>query len=151
MPRQKRPARKGIQIDVLLDEVTRHLPFGEAVYDADWFTDQSQRQLASEYVREQVFMAMHQEIPFQTAVDIEQFRELGDMVEIDAVILVGSERHKPMLIGRGGENLKAIGTKARLGLEEIFDTHVRLNLWIKVDPGWFDHPGKLTDLGLDAG
>jgi len=141
-------ARKGIQTDVLLNELTKYLPVQPALHDPDWFTDQSQRQLAAEYVREQVFLSMHQEIPFQTAVDIERFEEFDDAVEIEAVILVGSERHKPMLIGKGGEGMKAVGTRARLGLEDILGCKVRLNIWVKVDEDWFDHPGKLMDLGL---
>ncbi len=143
-------ARKGIQTDSLLNELARYLPVRPPLHDPDWFTDQSQRQLAAEYVREQVFLSMHQEIPFQTAVDIERFEEHGDVVEIDAVILVGSERHKPMLIGKGGEGMKSVGTKARQGLEEILGCKVRLNLWAKVDADWFNHPGKLMDLGLGA-
>lgn len=143
-------ARKGTQTDNLLNELTRYLPVQPPLHDPDWFTDQSQRQLAAEYVREQVFLSMHQEIPFQTAVDIERFEEHGDVVEIDAVILVGSERHKPMLIGKGGGGMKAVGTRARKGLEDILDCKVRLNIWVKVDADWFNHPGKLMDLGLGA-
>lgn len=144
-------ARKGQQIDGLLKELAKHLPEREPLYDPDWFTDQSQRQLAAEYVREQVFMSMHDEIPFQTAVDIEQFTELGHgKLEIEAVILVGNERHKPMLIGKGGEGMKNIGIRAREGLEELLDCKVNLKLWVKVDPGWFDKPAKLYELGLDG-
>jgi len=141
-------ARKGIQTDSLINELAKYLPVQPSIHDPDWFTDQSQRQLAAEYVREQVFLSMHQEIPFQTAVDIERFEDHGDVVDIEAVILVGSERHKPMLIGKGGGGMKAVGTKARLGLEEILGCKVRLNIWVKVDEDWFDHPGKLMDLGL---
>jgi len=141
-------ARKGAQVDALVDELARLLPTAPPVYAPDWYTDQSQRQLAAEYVREQVFLAMQQEIPFQTAVDIEVFYESEAGVEIEAVILVGGERHKPMLIGKGGMRMKSIGTIARKGLEELFGCHVSLKLWVKVDPGWFDHPGKLSDLGL---
>lgn len=141
-------AKKGSQIDGLIKEISKHLPQQPAIHDPEWFTDQSQRQLAAEYVREQVFLSMHQEIPFQTAVDIERFEEHGDMVEIDAVILVGAERHKPMLIGKGGDRMKTVGTRARQGLEEILGCKVRLNLWAKVDEEWFNHPGKLIDLGL---
>ncbi|HKI61378.1 MAG TPA: GTPase Era [Mariprofundaceae bacterium] len=143
-------ARKGVQVDALMAEVTRLLPAQPALYDPDWFTDQTQRQLAAEYVREQVFMSMQQEIPFQTAVDIERFEEGDECVEIDAVILVGSERHKPILIGKGGETLKIVGSRARQGLEQILGVHVRLNIWVKVDPNWFEHPGKLSDLGLGS-
>jgi len=141
-------ARKGDQIPALLDEITRHLPEQPPIHDPDWFTDQSQRQLAAEYVREQVFLAMQQEIPFQTAVEVEAFREADGRVEIEAVILVGAERHKPMLIGKGGERLKTIGTRAREGLERLLGRRVRLQLWVKVDPGWFDRPARLTELGI---
>jgi len=144
-------ARKGQQLEGLLKELAKHLPEREPLYDPDWFTDQSQRQLAAEYVREQVFMSMHDEIPFQTAVDIEQFTDLGHgKLEIEAVILVGNERHKPMLIGKGGEGMKNIGTRAREGLEELLDCKINLKLWVKVDPGWFDKPAKLYELGLDG-
>jgi len=144
-------ARKGKQVDVLIRELAKHLPEREALYDPDWFTDQSQRQLAAEYVREQVFLSMHQEIPFQTAVDIEQFTEIEPgKLEIEAVIIVGSERHKPMLIGRGGEGMKRMGIIARQGLEELLDAHVNLKLWVKVDQDWFNNSGKLLDLGLDG-
>jgi len=141
-------ASRGTQVDILMDELTKYLPQGPPLYDAGWCTDQSQRQLAAEYVREQVFMAMHQELPFQTAVDIEAFHESKSGIDIEAVILVGSPRHKPMLIGRGGTRMKAIGMTARKGLEALFGCHVRLKLWVKVDADWFNHPGKLSDLGL---
>lgn len=143
-------ARKGDQVDVLLAEIEKHLPEQPAMYDADWFTDQSQRRLAAEYVREQVFLGMHQEIPFQTAVDVERFEETAEGIEIDAVVLVGNERHKPMLIGKNGQRIKRVGMQARKGLEELFACHVRLNLWVKVDPEWFDQPQKLRDLDLSA-
>lgn len=143
-------AKKGKQVDGFLQSLAEYLPEGEAEYDADWYTDQSQRQLAAEYVREQVFLAMHQEIPFQTAVDIEVFEETAKGLHIEAVILVGSESHKPMVIGKGGEKIKRMGITARKGLETLFDQHVDLRLWVKIDAGWFDQPMKLEDLGLGA-
>lgn len=143
-------ARRGDQVDALLKELVVRLPVAPAIYAADWFTDQSQRQLASEYVREQVFLAMQQEIPFQTAVEIEAFGEDEHGMSIEAAILVGNERHKPMLIGKGGERMKMIGTRARKGLEGLFGCRVDLRLWVKVQPDWFDHPGRLQDLGLDG-
>lgn len=143
-------ATRGKQVDALLEELTRHLPESPPIYDPDWFTDQSQRQLAAEYVREQVFMAMHQEIPFQTAVDIEAFHEDQTGIEIEAVILVSSERHKPMLIGKGGERMKHIGIRAREGLEQLLGCRVNLKLWVKVQPDWFDNLRHLTELGLNS-
>jgi len=136
-------ATRGIQIQPVLGVLVEHLPPGEPRYDPDWYTDQSQRQLASEYVREQVFLAMEQEIPFQTAVEVESFTEASSKdrgMEIGAVIIVASERHKPMLIGKGGRKIKEIGTRARLALQRLFDCPVRLDLWVKVQPGWFDNP-----------
>ncbi len=141
-------ARRGTQVDALLEEIARHLPEQPPLYDPDWFTDQSQRMLAAEYVREQVFLAMHEEVPFQTAVEVERFSEQPGAVEIDAVILVGSERHKPMIIGRGGQRLKTIGMRARQGLEDLLGVHVRLHLFVKVDPEWFERPARLSELGI---
>ena len=143
-------ATKGIQVESLIETLGKLLPENDPVYDPEWFTDQSQRQMASEYVREQVFLAMHQEIPFQTAVDIEAFTETEKGVEIEAVILVGNERHKPMLIGKGGERMKMIGIKTREGLEELLGCKVNLKLWVKVQTDWFDNPGQLTELGLNG-
>jgi GTP-binding protein Era len=143
-------ATKGTQIDALVKTVTELLPKMPPVYDPEWFTDQSQRQLAAEYVREQVFLAMHEEIPFQTAVDIEGFHETAKGVEIEAVILVGNDRHKPMLIGKGGERMKMIGTSARLGLEELLGCRVNLKLWVKVQTDWFDNSARLNELGLNG-
>jgi GTP-binding protein Era len=141
-------ARKGTQVDGLMRTLRNYLPEAEACYDPDWFTDQSQRQLAAEYVREQVFLGMHQEIPFQTAVDIELFEETPKGLNIEAVILVGSESHKPMLIGKGGFQMKRMGIAARKGLTELLGQPVDLRLWVKVDANWFDQPAKLQDLGL---
>lgn len=143
-------ASKGLQVDGLVKTITELLPEADPVYDPEWFTDQSQRQLASEYVREQVFLAMYQEIPFTTAVDIEDFHETEKGVEIEAVILVGHERHKPMLIGKNGERMKMIGIKTREGLEELLGCKVHLKLWVKVQTDWFDNPGVLTELGLNG-
>ena len=141
-------AKKGYQIESLVKEIVKHLPQQQPIYDPEWFTDQSQRQLAAEYVREQVFLSMHQEIPFQTAVDIEEFEEVGNKLEISAVILVASERHKPMLIGKNGALMKHIGIKTRQGLEELLGCQVNLKLWVKVQKDWFDKPDILQELGL---
>jgi len=141
-------ARRGDQVDAFIKEIVAQLPKAPPMYAADWFTDQSQRQLAAEYVREQVFLAMQQEIPFQTAVEIEAFGEDENGMAIEAAILVGSE--KPMLIGKDGVRMKIIGTKARNGLEALFDCHIDLRLWVRVQPDWFNNPGRLQDLGLDG-
>jgi len=140
-------ATRGIQIQSVLEVLVEHLPPGEPRYDPEWYTDQSQRQLASEYVREQVFLAMEQEIPFQTAVEVESFTEASSKdrgMAIGAVIIVASERHKPMVIGKGGRKIKEIGSRARLALQRLFDCPVRLDLWVKAQPGWFDNPRHVS-------
>jgi len=144
-------AIRGTQIQLLLDTLLTCLPEGYPKYDPDWYTDQSQKQLASEYVREQIFLAMQEEVPFQTAVDIESFREGSGArvgLEIGAVIIVSSERHKPMLIGKGGCTIKKISSRARLGLQTLFDCRVHLDIWVKVQTNWFESHNRLRDLGL---
>jgi len=144
-------AIKGKQLAGLRKELIASLPQGEAIYDEETFTDQSQRQIVAEFVREQVFMAMQQEIPFQTAVHIEDFREFSHQkIEVDALIIVGCDRHKPMLLGKEGERIKHIGTYARRNLEEVLGCHVHLNLWVKSQPGWFENPSALSELGLNV-
>ena len=144
-------AKRGDQVDDLVSAIMRQLPKGEPIYDPDWYTDQHQRQLAAEYVREQVFLGMQQEIPFQTAVEILAFEERAEDtpgIDIEAVIWVGSERHKPMLVGKQGARIKEVGSRARRNLEVLLGCHVRLNLWVRVQPGWFDDPRRLAELGL---
>lgn len=144
-------AMRGTQIQLLLETLFTCMPEGDPQYDPDWYTDQSQKQLASEYVREQIFLAMQEEVPFQTAVEIESFREVSGAragLEIGAVIIVSSERHKPMLIGQGGSTIKKIGSKARFGLQSLFDCRVHLDLWVKAQANWFENTGRLRDLGL---
>jgi len=144
-------AKRGEQVDDLLAAIMRQLPCRPPLYEPDWYTDQNQRQLAAEYVREQVFLGMQQEIPFQTAVEILSFKEQGGdapSIDIEAVIWVGSERHKPMLVGKQGARIKEVGSKARRNLETLFGCHVRLDLWVRVQAGWFDDPRRLAELGL---
>ena len=142
-------ARKGTQVDELLNIITPLLPQQPPLHDPEWFTDQSARTLAAEYVREQLFLSMQQEIPFQTAVVIEKFHQHGHAIDIEAVILVGSKSHKPMVIGKGGARLKQIGSAARRGLEELLESRIDLRLFVKVQPNWFEKPATLQELGLE--
>ncbi|MDX8408519.1 MAG: GTPase Era [Mariprofundales bacterium] len=142
-------ARKGTQVDLLIETLGDLLPTQEPMYDPEWFTDQTARTLAAEYVREQLFLSMQQEIPFQTVVVVEAFREHGNAVDIEAVIFVGNKSHKPMVIGKGGAQLKRIGTRAREGLQTLLDKRVDLRLFVKVQQNWFDQPAMLAELGLE--
>ncbi|RMH50451.1 MAG: GTPase Era [Zetaproteobacteria bacterium] len=142
-------ARKGTQIDELLRTITALLPERPPLYDPEWFTDQSARTLAAEYVREQLFLALQQEVPFQTAVLVEAWREQGPRVEIEAVILVGSKSHKPMVVGKGGRRIKQIGSRARAGIAHLLQRNVDLRLFVKVQPDWFEQPEMLRTLGIE--
>jgi GTP-binding protein Era len=114
----------------------------------DEYTDQTERMLAEELVREKVFLKMREEIPFSSAVTVEQFVEEGDLTRIAAVIIVARESHKGMMIGAGGRQLKQIGTEARLELEQLLNRRIFLSLRVKVEPGWTGDPRKLKELGF---
>ena len=140
----------GDGVDAFLEEAGKLLPEHPPLYPEDWWTDQRQEQLVAEYIREKLFMALRDEVPFQTAVDVERFSEDEDgSLVIEATIWVHKPSQKPIVIGRRGQRLKEIGTKARKELEWLLGRHVRLHLWVKVAPDWFDRIGKLRELGLD--
>lgn len=143
-------ALNGENAGELLAVIKRMLPRGPALMPEDEYTDQTERMLAAEIVREKVFLAMRQEIPFSTAVMVENFVEEPErgLLKIAAVIIVGRESHKGMLIGTGGRRLKEIGTAARLELEKLFGARVFLELLVKVDKDWTRSPRKIAELGL---
>jgi len=141
-------ARKGTQIERFIEVLGDLLPEESPRYDPEYFTDQNSRTLAAEYVREQLFLSMQQEIPFQTAVMVESYHEHGNSVDIAATIIVGSNSHKPMVIGKQGATLKHIGTRAREGLQLLLDRRVDLRLFVKVQANWFEQPAMLAELGL---
>lgn len=137
--------RKGL--DDLLEEVFRHLPAGEPLFEAELFTDKSERFLAAELVREQLMLQLHQEIPYGVTVVIERFNRTPGRVEIDALILVASDRHKGMVIGKAGQVLKRVGTRARHRIAELLDERVHLELHVKTRTDWMDDEGALDELG----
>lgn len=143
-------ALRGDNVEELLNVIKRMLPEGPALMPEDEYTDQSERALVAEIVREKVFLAMRQEIPFSTAVVVEKFAEEPErrLIKIAALIIVGRESHKGMLIGAGGSRLKEIGTAARLEIEKLLDTRVFLELLVKVEKDWTRNPRKVAELGL---
>jgi len=116
----------------------------------DEYTDQTERMIAAEVVREKVFLAMREEVPSSTAVVVENFVEEDDrrLLRIDAMIVVAREAHKGMLIGADGRRLKQIGTAARLDLEKTLGARVFLQLLVKVEKDWTRSPRKIAELGL---
>lgn len=137
-----------------LGEVERailaQLPEGEARYDADSFTDRSERFLAGERVREQLMRQLGEELPYATTVEIERFEDRRDGVaEISAVIWVEREGQKAIVIGAGGRRAKAIGSAARKDIEALLGRRVFLKLWVRVRAGWSDDEAALRQFGYE--
>lgn len=124
---------------------------GEFAFEEDDLTDRSERFLAAERVREQVVRLLRDELPFSTTVEIESFQREGELVRIHAVIWVEREGQKAIVIGRGGEQLKQIGTYARMSLEKFLDCKVHLETWVRVRENWSDDERALRALGVDEG
>ncbi len=143
-------ALKAHNIDELVAVLKRMLPVSPPLMPEDEYTDQSERSIAGEIVREKVFRAMREEVPFSTAVTVENFVVEGEgpLLRIEATIVVAREAHKAMLIGAGGRQLKRIGTAARLELEKIFAARVFLHLLVRVEKDWIRNPRKIAELGL---
>jgi GTP-binding protein Era len=140
-------ALTGENVGELLRVVKPLLPESPALMPEEEYTDQTERMIAEEIVREKIFLAMRQEIPFSTAVMVEQFIEEDALTRIEALIIVGREAHKGMMIGAGGQQLKVIGTQARLELEELLGRRIFLGLRVRVEARWSEDPRKLKELG----
>jgi len=133
-------ALTGEGLDTLRAEIVRRLAQGPAFYPPDYITDQPERFLATELVREKVLHWTRDEVPHAVAVAIEQWQETDRLTRIAAVIYVERAGQKGIIIGSGGEMLKKIGTEARLGIEQMLGRKVFLELFVKVKPGWRDDP-----------
>lgn len=142
-------AKNAHNLDELLKTLKAYLPENPPLFDEDDVTDQTERQLAAELIREKVFRLCGEEIPYAVAVTIDKFEEEGRLRRIFATILVDRESHKAIIIGKGGEKLKTISTQARQEMERAFDGKVYLEVWVKVKSGWADDVRVLKSLGLD--
>jgi GTP-binding protein Era len=140
-------AAKGTQVGALLDAIVPFMPEGPELFGKDEITTVSGRVLAAELLREKLFRLLGDELPYGSAVEIEQFEEEGDLRRIRAVILVGKSGHKAMVIGKGGGKLKAIATSARQDMERLFGGKVFLEIWVKVRSGWAEDDTALKRLG----
>ena len=126
------------------------LPEGEARYDAESYTDRSERFLAAELVREQLMRQLGEELPYATTVEIERFEDRPDgLTEIAAVVWVEREGQKAIVIGAGGRRAKAIGSAARRAIEELLGRRVFLKLWVRVRAGWSDDEAALKQFGYE--
>jgi GTPase len=146
-------AATGDGVDRLERLLVERMPQGEALYPDDYLTDQPERTLAAETVREKLLQNTRAEIPFSTAVVVDQFEEPdrpGGLMRLFCTIYVEQESQKPIVIGRAGAMIKRIGTEARQDLERFFACKLFLDLRVKVKPSWRDDERVLDALGLDA-
>jgi GTPase len=143
-------ALKGENLPLVLDLVEKGLPEGQRLFPEGEFTDQSERFIAAEFIREQVFMLTREEIPYGVGVSIDEFteKEEKNLIVIKATIHTERESHKPILIGKRGAMLKEIGQRARQELEALLGCKIFLELFIRVDQGWTQNPYALTEMGL---
>ena len=147
-------ALTGENVDRLVEALAAHLPEAEApLFPPDVLTDQAERQLAAEYVREQVMLHTRQEIPYAVAVEVEEFdesgrRDRGGLVRVSVLVCVERESQKAIVIGKGGALLKEIGTRARQRLEKLLGCKVFLALTVKVEDRWSERQASLKRFGL---
>lgn len=143
-------ATDGTNCDELIRTIMKYLPYGNPFYDEDTVTDQPVRQIAAEMIREKALHALEDEIPHGIAVMIEKMDFSGRVVRIDATIVCEKDSHKGIIIGKGGEMLKKIGTNARYEIEKMLDKKVNLKLFVKVKKEWRDSEFLLKNFGYNA-
>lgn len=143
-------ALKRDNVEALEQLLAKKMPSAEGfIYPEDQITDRSLRFLAAEIVREKVVRLTGNELPYQTAVEVEQFKEAEGLITISALVLVEREGQKRIIIGENGARIKQIGIDSRLDMERLFDSKVMLNIWVKVKTGWSDDERALRSLGFD--
>ena len=140
-------AEKGSQLDDLRVAIRPYLPEGPLLFDADDLTDRNERFLAAEIIREKIFRLLGEEVPYATTVMIEQFTQEGNLRRIHASVIVDKAGQKAILIGKGGEKMKAISTQARHDMERLFEGKVFLQVWVKVKSGWADDIRAIKSYG----
>jgi GTP-binding protein Era len=139
----------GSGTDALLKAAIQYLPVAPAMFGEDEITDRSERFLAAELLREKLFRNLGEELPYGIAVEIERFEQEGSLRRIFAAIIVDKAAHKAMVIGKGGEKLKAMSSDARRDMEQLFGGKVYLETWVKVKSGWADDERALKSLGYE--
>jgi len=144
-------AERDQEADSLIGEMMKLLPEAPRLYEEDEVTTLSERFLAAELVREKLFRLLGDELPYSTAVEIERFETTERLRRIYVGILVDKANQKPIVIGHGGEKLKAISTQARKEMERLFGGKVYLEVWVRVRSGWADDEGVLKRLGVSEG
>ncbi len=144
-------ALRGVGMDKVIRAIFRYLPYGPKYFDDDTVTDQPQRQIAAELIREKALRCLDEEIPHGIAVSIEKMQERpgGDIMDIEAVIVCEKDSHKGIIIGKGGAMLRRIGSQARREIEKMLEMQVNLQLWVKVKKDWRDSDFLIKNFGYD--
>ena len=140
-------ARSGKHVDELLDECAKFLEESPWFFPEDMVTDQPERQIAAEIIREKILRTLNKEVPHGTAVVIEEFKDEGTLVRIRAEIFCEKTSHKGIIVGKNGASLKLIGTYAREDLEKMLGVKVYLNLWVKVKENWRESARTVGNFG----
>lgn len=144
-------ALRGVNMEKVIGAIFRYLPYGPKFYDDDTITDQPQRQIVAEMIREKALRCLEEEIPHGIAVAIDRMKERpdGSMMDIDATIICEKESHKGIVIGKGGAMLRRIGSQARREIETMLEMKVNLQLWVKVKKDWRDSDFMIKNFGYD--
>ncbi len=142
-------ALRNNNLDRLEQLIVERLPEGIHMYPEDQITDRSSRFMAAEIVREKITRQLGDELPYEMAVEIEEFKQEGNLLNISALILVERDGQKKILIGDKGGRIKLIGTEARIDMEKLFEMKIMLKLWVKVKSGWSDDERALRSLGYN--
>ena len=140
-------ARSGENTRELLKEIFKYLPYGPQFYDEDTVTDQPERQIVAELIREKALHCLNEEIPHGIAVTIERMQKTRKLTHIDATIICERDSHKGIIIGKQGKMLKKIGSTARYEIEKMLDCQVNLQLWVKVKKDWRDSEFLMKNFG----
>ena len=140
-------AKKNKNVKELMDECSKFLAESDWFFPEDMITDQPERQIAAEIIREKILRTLNKEIPHGTAVVIEEFKDEDTLIRIRAEIFCEKASHKGIIVGKNGASLKLIGTYAREDLEKLFGTKVYLNLWVKVKENWRESARTVSNFG----
>ncbi len=144
-------ALRSQNLDTVLGAIFQYLPYGPQFYDEDTVTDQPQRQIVAEMIREKALRCLEEEVPHGIAVAIDRMKERshGQMYDIEATIICERDSHKGIIIGKGGAMLKKIGSSARRDIENLLEAKVNLQLWVKVKKDWRDSDFLIKNFGYD--
>ena len=142
-------ALRGNNTDDIIDTIFKYLTYGPQYYDEDTITDQPERAICAEIIREKTLWLLQDELPHGIAVDIVRFDEEGKVTEIDADLILEKSSHKQIVIGKNGAKLKEIGTKSRLDIEKLLDAKVMLKLFVKVREDWRHKDSVLKTIGYN--